>query len=281
MAVGGDQDTWLGLPVGQRGVCVYLAGEDSKEIIAERALALDSTNSASKVISCPSDSRDLKDIIDGLMGIPDLLLLIVDPCRKYIVADEDSSDSVNRFFTTLEDFAKEKGCAVIVVHHLGKNAKPRSLADVRASIRGSGVFIDRPRAILGMFRRGESTVIGLCKNNLPPSCGMVEGARTFRREAATLRHILEDDTGAAKGARKREEPAGSEDTTLPDLIVAAFRTVAGRGIRIVRTGPRELFELSPKTLEGISRAKVRATVKALIDAGRVRIQEDGAMALVE
>jgi hypothetical protein len=53
-------------------------------------------------------------------------------------------------------------------------------------LRGSQVFIDRPRVVIGMFRDGPYTVAGLAKNNIPPNMGMVTEERVFARDVKKL-----------------------------------------------------------------------------------------------
>ena len=72
------------------------------------------------------------------------------------------------------------------MHHLQKNANPKSAADVLDLLRGSQVFIDRPRVVIGMYRDGPYTVAGLAKNNIPPNLGMVMEERVFARNAKNL-----------------------------------------------------------------------------------------------
>ena len=118
--------------------------------------------------------------------MPEVPLLVIDPARKYLSGDEDNSAVVSEFFEAIEQFAHERNTAVIVVHHLSKGARPQSAHEVLDELRGSQVFIDRPRVVIGMFREGPKTVIGLAKCNIPPSLGMVVEERVFMRDAKTL-----------------------------------------------------------------------------------------------
>ena len=72
------------------------------------------------------------------------------------------------------------------MHHLSKGAKPKSAREVLDELRGSQVFIDRPRVVIGMFREGPKTIIGLAKCNIPPSLGMVIDERVFAHNPQTL-----------------------------------------------------------------------------------------------
>ena len=88
-------------------------------------------------------------------------LLIVDPARKYYRGDEDGSDAVSDFFTKAEAFANQTKAGLVVSHHLKREAKPRSLHEVPFWVRGSQVWLDRPRVILAMHRHNDVTTFGI------------------------------------------------------------------------------------------------------------------------
>ena len=56
-------------------------------------------------------------------------------------------------------------------------------------LRGSQVFVDRPRVVIGMYRDGPYTIAGLAKNNIPPNMGMVMEERVFARDPKSLNLI--------------------------------------------------------------------------------------------
>jgi hypothetical protein len=126
------------------------------------------------------------DHLERLRKIPDVPIMIIDPDRKYMTGDEDDSSAASDFFEAIEEFAIEKSTAVIIVHHLQKGAEPKSVHEVVDCLRGSQVFVDRPRVIIGMFRDGPYTIAGLAKNNIPPNLGMVAEERVFARDPKKL-----------------------------------------------------------------------------------------------
>ncbi len=187
---------WLGQPVNTDaaadGICVYFSGEDGPAIINARAELYDPEGRAIRLQFHRADfgSEEVtfaQFITDRLMNMPNIPLIVVDPARKYLTGDEEDSETVNEFFMALEELAMEKNTAVIVVHHLKKGAKPQSIPEVLDELRGSQVFIDRARVVLGMFREGIHTIVGLAKNNIPPSLGMVTEERVFVRNPKTLK----------------------------------------------------------------------------------------------
>jgi hypothetical protein len=198
-------------------------------------------------------------------------ILIIDPARKYIVGDEDSSGPVNDFYSLLETFARETGAAVAIVHHLVKG-KPHSLDDVRRMVRGSGVHIDRPRIALGMYHKGDRTVIGAIKSNLPPDCKLLPEAELCR-DPRTLRHTPIVSTAA------RSEPgivrAPDEAQALPTLVFAELSRLLAAGERVTCTGRHSLYERRLPALAGLSRRQLAAVVDGLIASGVLAETADG------
>lgn len=187
-----DAPTWLGQRLSIEkcaGVCVYFSGEDGPQIINARAELFDPQSRAKRLMFQRTDFGDgvtFAQHIKRLHKIPHVPIMVIDPARKYLTGDENDAGVVSEFFEAIEEFAIKKNCAVVVVHHLQKNAHPKSAHDVLDLLRGSQVFIDRPRVVLGLYRDGKYTVAGLAKNNIPPNMGMVMEERVFARDAKHL-----------------------------------------------------------------------------------------------
>jgi RecA-family ATPase len=120
------------------------------------------------------------------MKLPEVSLVVIDPARKYLTGDENDAGVVSDFFEAIEEFAIRKHAAMVVVHHLAKGAKPGHVSEIYDLLRGSQVFIDRPRVVIGMYRNGENTIAGFAKNNIPPQMGMIQGERHFYRDPERL-----------------------------------------------------------------------------------------------
>lgn len=213
-----EQPLWLGQPVmkeNSKGICVYFSGEDGPPIINARNEIFDPERRANRLMFQRMDFKDKKgneisfaDFLARLRTMPEVPLLVIDPARKYLTGDEDDAAVVSEFFEAIEKFAHEKNAAVIVVHHLSKGAKPQSARDVLDELRGSQVFIDRPRVVIGMFREGPKTIVGLGKCNIPPSLGMVVEERVFAHNPKTLELI---QLPGAEGVRGVYTPPVEED----------------------------------------------------------------------
>lgn len=191
-----EQPLWLGQPLNKprsKGICVYFSGEDGPAIIQARNEIFDPEHRAQRLmfqrnhfVDGKGEDIDFASFLNRLRNMPEVPLLVVDPARKYLTGDEDDAAVVSHFFEAIEKFAHERNTAVIVVHHLSKGAKPTSAREVLDELRGSQVFIDRPRVVIGMFREGPKTVVGLAKCNIPPSLGMVTEERVFAHDPKTL-----------------------------------------------------------------------------------------------
>lgn len=193
---GDEQPKWLGQPLvkeASKGICIYFSGEDGPAIINARNEIFDPERRASRLMfqrtnftSEKGDELNFSEFLRRLRKMPEVPMLVVDPARKYLTGDEEDSAVVSEFFEAIEQFAHERNTAVIVVHHLSKGAKPQSAREVLDELRGSQVFIDRPRVVIGMFREGPKTIVGLAKCNIPPSLGMVTDERVFAHNPKTL-----------------------------------------------------------------------------------------------
>lgn len=222
---------WLGQPVnvdaGREGICVYFAGEDGPAIINARAELFDPEGRAQRLqfhrANFGSEETSFAQfIVDRVMKMPNVPLVVVDPARKYLSGDEEDSETVNEFFSALEELAMTKNCTVLVVHHLKKGAKPKSVPEVLDELRGSQVFIDRARVVLGMFREGVHTVVGLAKNNIPPSLGMITGERLFVRNPKTLKLMwVPGEAGTRKDTLTQEELDRMEFESFKQQLEAA------------------------------------------------------------
>jgi hypothetical protein len=276
VAVSRRESEWLGFPLdlSAGGYAVYLLGEDTVETAMDRVKRMTGGVTPHLLFIVLASDRDIDHIFAKLEKVK-VALVVVDPARKFFRGDEDGSDAVNDFFTKLETFAAHKGCAVVVLHHLKRNAKPKNLNDVALLYRGSSVFLDRPRVTLALLRVGDETQFGIPSNdgtpfhNFPAST-MFSGVRRLRRSEETFRHVpIELESPAVSGA-----PV--------DEVSRVLETTAGLlqvGKRVTRTGRFELFEQSRTELDGLSRAKIRRATDALIAEGKLVCGADGGLSL--
>lgn len=209
--IGEEAPRWLGqrLAIEKcKGICVYFSGEDGPPIINARAAIFDPLGRAKRLMFQRTDFGDgvsFSQHMRRLHKIPDVPIVVIDPARKYLTGDENDAGVVSEFFEAIEEFAIEKGAAMVIVHHLQKGANPKSAPEVLDMLRGSQVFIDRPRVVIGMFRDGPHTIVGLAKNNIPPNLGMVTEERVFARDPKHLNLIWLPGKDGVRAATLSEE----------------------------------------------------------------------------
>lgn len=189
---GEERPTWLNSKINYdncKGIVVYLSGEDGPAIVHARAKVYDPKGRSDRLMVMRTDFGEdttLAGFLKRLSKLPDVSMVVIDPARKYLTGDENDAGVVSEFFEAIEEFAINRNAAVVVVHHLAKGARPRHISDIYDLLRGSQVFIDRPRVVIGMYREGPYIVAGLSKNNIPPQLGMVQGERVFARDPERL-----------------------------------------------------------------------------------------------
>lgn len=189
---GEERPMWLNSKINFdncKGIIVYLSGEDGPAIVHARAKVYDPLGRSHRLMVMRTDFGNDKNVagfLRRLSKLPDVSLVVIDPARKYLTGDEEDAAVVSAFFEAIEEFAINRNAAVVVVHHLLKGARPQNVSDIYDMLRGSQVFIDRPRVVIGMFREGPYIVAGLAKNNIPPQLGMVQGERVFARDPERL-----------------------------------------------------------------------------------------------
>lgn len=205
--------TWLGSKINLnncKGLVVYLSGEDGPAIVHSRAKVYDPEGRSHRLMVMRTDFGEgvtLGGFLKRLHKLPDVSMIVIDPARKYLTGDEDDAGVVSEFFEAIEEFAINKHAAMVVVHHLAKGAKPKHVSEIYDLLRGSQVFIDRPRVVIGMYRDGDYTVAGLAKNNIPPQLGMVQGERLYLRDSEKLELVRAspEQEAARKGGKARDE----------------------------------------------------------------------------
>jgi hypothetical protein len=263
---------WLGRKVDpdtSSGAVIYLSAEDdSPAFMQARRVLIEPQARDLRFVGICGDHRPIEEILQSIGRYKNVSLLIVDPAREYLRGGESDSAAVSALFSALQQFARNTGCAVVLVHHLSKGATPNSLAQLRRDIRGSQVWVDRPRQILGMFRRGGSTIIGTCKNSAPPpSVGMPE--TVFRRDEATLRYLPVEPQGSA--AAVPADHGGCEVERVQDAVLALVRRFNADGRLVRRTGNNGVFNTRAEEIAGITQRVIKETVDRLV---RLKVLDD-------
>lgn len=157
-------------PASPPGKVVFLAGEESERLLAERIrsrLTLDEQSNPdlhNNLVLLPmagescilvADDRPTE-LYDELRAVAEgARLIIVDPLRRMHGGDENSSSDMTQFVVVMEQLGKATGAAVLGVHH----ANRASVADVGSqhAARGSSALVDGARWQLNLSRMDEKT----------------------------------------------------------------------------------------------------------------------------
>lgn len=269
--------TWLGVPAADiaYGTAVFLSGEDPADWLTARAGALRPDAAAVDIIELALDGGDPVALLESIRSVPDLVLLVVDPARSFLTdgkggpGNEDKSDDVDPCLAKLAAIAAEKRCAVLVLHHIKKGARPASPRDVIEALRGSGAFKARARSCIGLLRRGDVVSVGVAKHNVPPPAVMrTETVKLRRGDGAPRLLPLEAESMAATDT-------APQATDHVERVVAAISAAAAIDLDVRRTGKRGIFESNLPELEGLSRNAARDATRRAISSGVVVVDAGG------
>ena len=157
-------------PANQPGKVIFLAGEESDRLLAERIrnlLQLDEQGDPSlhdNLVLLPMGGESCTllangrptSLYDELRGIAlGACLLIIDPLRRMHGGDENNSSDMTRFVVAMEQLAKATGAAVVGLHHANR-ASGADTSSQNAS-RGSSALVDGSRWQLNLSRMDEKT----------------------------------------------------------------------------------------------------------------------------
>jgi RecA-family ATPase len=158
-------------PAGLPGRVVFLAGEESARLLAERMrhlFSLDECGSENlhrnlQLLPMAGESclllannsptkryEQLQEIATGAR------LIIVDPLRRIHDGDENSSAHATQFVVAMERLAKTTGAAVIGLHHTNRSSAVTDAGSQHAA-RGSSALVDGARWQLNLSRMDEKT----------------------------------------------------------------------------------------------------------------------------
>lgn len=157
-------------PASKPGKVVFLAGEESDRLFAERIrslLLLDEQGAPclhDNLVLLPMAGESCTLLADGRpTALYDELrtismrarLIIVDPLRRMHAGDENNSSDMTNFVVAMEQLAKATGAAVIGLHHANR-ASAGDTASQNAA-RGSSALVDGARWQLNLSRMDEKT----------------------------------------------------------------------------------------------------------------------------
>lgn len=268
---GGEGAEFLGEQIYRKtGICVYITGEEAAGDVEQikNALGFGTAGPVGFTIFA-GDGKTLADCLARLAPLNKLDLLIIDPLTKFVKEENEAGDA-GVVYDLLNSVGQDKGPAIVVVHHLGKNFNG-GMGSLRHSIRGSGVHVDRPRMVIGMIGRPNNQVdVGIVKRNIPP--GNYEWA-----PLGTARRFNQVPAGLAAAELPQGASGAHVETDVLDWIVSRIEKHNADGLVVRRTGVRSVYAMSDVTPAPYSRAKIDAGIARLVGAGRVVVSPDQAL----
>lgn len=270
--------TFLGQPIeGGRNYMVF-SGEESAAILHERLNRFKGAEHGfyRRCVLLPAADKDIDECLAFVKRVRwQIALVIVDPALKFL-RDENSADAVSALYDKLNQLAAEANCAVILVHHMRKGHVQR-FDQMRGAIRGASAFVDRPRIVIGMRKRGADLVeIGILKSNIPPSeqiWGEVGKTRLFRQNRETMRLDPVDGPGSVSTATPGQDRQNSAE--LERWVLETVRASTVKGWEVRKTGRKSLYQGQPAAGGAYSRQAIERAQEALIAAGRLLDTEHG------
>lgn len=280
--------TFLGMPIerkdGEQRTVIFFSGEEPEEMFTERQ------NVFAPRFGLPLwaayAAGDLT--LDGCMSImeqaPPGSLIVFDPADTFLSGSMLDPGSANDFLAPLVAVAARRSlCVVLMTHTTKGNSKEGSLKtmdDLRAAYAGAGTWLQRARMMIGLILRMDGLIeVGIAKTNLPPqhlTFVSDRGSRVFRRNADTL--CLDPVAPSTEAGKPK---SGPQDDELAGRITDAVNWVRDGGGVVRRTGSRSLFSLRCPSLEGVSRAAVERTVKAMLAEGVLTEEDEEGIAVSE
>lgn len=246
------------------GLCAYISAEDRPLVMKLRIEQYQAPGSTADTYLIDGCGKSIEDCLAELEGLPALDLVIIDPITQF-VDDENEAGKVGPAYNKAAEFARRKNCVMVIVHHLTKNGKVRRTADVRPSIRGSGVHVDRPRLVFCMLPKGEGVVeIGIVKSNVPPgqpAWGETGIGKLFKQTS--------DGLVAAEENASRPAVIQADTKELVDWVTAELAKHNDATKMVRRTGQKSLYRLWRGGTVPFPRTAIENCVSDLVASGRV------------
>lgn len=234
---------WAGRHV-SRGAVVYAATEDIDGVMKRlfgaatdggtHSLPVYGTDEATRLADPEKGIVTLERCIDDFGVASHLKLIVVDTLAvSFGPFSQDDSNHAASFMANMATLSKRYGCAVLVIHHTGKDRSGKDRSDMR----GSQVFKDAADALLKLApgsKGGDPTVTVEKQKNGPKegvfsftigSTFIERGTEEVRRISvqaiANLRSVGSD------AAQALEEPARQ---TYADEVLRVLETMMGAGV---------------------------------------------------
>lgn len=322
VAEGQQGSDWLGQaidPENSGGTAVLLTAEDDQDELRIRLHAMDGVGRRFRVkdrcIVLPlvqaggvfqlvetgpggvaQPTAAWRRMMDALVALPDLQLVCIDTLAATLHGEENVSIVIQQYVTALNLLRERRpAVATVVTHHVRKQSSKdqpiQSAADMRQAIRGSNALMGAVRMAIGIWAPPDAKD-RLARMSLPPRDGglfhmavvkannpeAMEGTRTLVRAGH----------GGLVDATEREAAANGAEGERRAWVVAVVERAARDGRPYVATGKGGLAgdrrEQLPDALRTINEKAIRASIKGLLDAGKLvqcKITKGGASSYLD
>ena len=239
--------------------------------------------------SASSVGRSIEAILEVVEKLPDLVMIVVDTVGA-LLGDTNPGGPARSFMDRLEEFAEGHNCAVLAIHHTGKDlnaARAKSAKTVFDKLKGSGEFVNVARVTLTLHvesnSKDEETVLNegirhitLYRDNIPSRIPRLLGSLGLRLDHQTgLSEAIAPANIGVRGSRPQhpvrtdsqsgpavEEAVADEDAKMAAPIIR--RIEADRRGKLAVTGKKSLFYLkNADELKGWSRARCERAHRTL------------------
>ncbi|MCL6684454.1 AAA family ATPase [Sphingomonas alba] len=271
---------FLGRDVTRQFPVAFFASEGTEEEFAYRSDHYERRWGDSSLLYQRVNADELSARLDELR---DLILrsemevgaLVVDSFRGTTSASENSSEEVRGYYQRLIDFAEETDWAVVVSHHLTKG-DPKSFADLKSKMRGSGEHLNSVRLAFGlMSRKNGQREFGVLKSNVPREFMWLGEGESVTLHSDAETHSFE----LVEANPQKEAQAATVSDAELQRVLSAVAACNASGVAVRRSGSSGIFELRLPELEGMSRSVARSAFDTLVASDRLRAGANGMTAM--
>jgi RecA-family ATPase len=182
-------------------------------LVAKNLLAFPCGGLGVRVVSGLEQTRWVDEIVSAAAGCE---LVVMETASRLHDGNENETAAVAMLMDALEVIAKRLNAAVILVHHIGKEAARNGNESSQYAVRGSSAFVDNARYVASMttLSQEQAAVLGLSGVEkefvryevVKASYTQAPGPRILRRLAGgVLRTVaLAPPPGVAKAAPRRK-----------------------------------------------------------------------------
>jgi RecA-family ATPase len=250
---------------------LQLAGHADKLASLQERLYIFSTIGTNTLLTKREPSGEVSttvvvDRIAALAGqVPDLRLIVIDPCSRFRGGEENSNEDATRFVEALETLAKITGATVMLAHHTNKGSYNPDGEPGQGASRGASALTDGLRWQLNLNRPSDkqASAIGIPKDDLGRYVAATVTKSNYSAIPAPV--LLER---RSDGFLTAVTPAQAQQRTEQDAIVRILQVLQHTGAISARNLEEEYGGVG-NALK-MPKQQVRDVVKMAVARGFIR-----------